>query len=67
MSDFYALLGVERDASAEQIESAYKEGARKYHPDSLQNQDGKDKEAFKLLSEAHGILTDPGTPSDPFT
>ena len=57
-SDYYEVLGVERDASAEQIKSAYRKAALKWHPD--RNPDNKEAEHnFRLASEAYSVLSDP--------
>lgn len=56
MKDYYAILGVKRDASAEDIKKAYRKLAHKYHPDKA----GKENEAkFKEVNEAYQILSDP--------
>src|SRR6186713_1302495 len=56
--DYYATLGVSRDATADQIKSAFRKLARKYHPDVA-----KDKKAaeakFKEINEANEVLSDP--------
>jgi molecular chaperone DnaJ len=55
--DFYKTLGVEKNASAEEIKKAYRKLAMKYHPD--QNKDNKEAEAkFKEISEAYDVLKD---------
>ena len=56
--DYYETLGVPRDASKEQIKSAYKKLARKYHPD-LNPGDKSAEEKFKQISEAYAVLSDP--------
>jgi len=55
--DFYAVLGVARTASAEEIKSAYRKLARKFHPDV--NKDKGAEEKFKQVSAAFEVL---GTP-----
>jgi curved DNA-binding protein len=55
--DFYQTLGVSRTADAKQIKRAYRDLARKYHPDV--NKDPGADERFKRISEAHHVLTDP--------
>jgi len=55
--DYYELLGVDRKASTEEIRSAYRKLALKYHPD--RNPDDKEAEAkFKSISEAYDVLSD---------
>lgn len=56
--DFYKLLGVERNASDEDIKKAYRTLAMKYHPD--RNKDDATAEGkFKEISEAYDVLKDP--------
>lgn len=55
--DFYAVLGVGRTASPEEIKKAYRQLARKYHPD-LNPGKKEAEERFKELSLAHDTLTD---------
>ncbi len=56
--DYYEVLGVSRDASAEEIKKAYRQAALKYHPD--RNRTDPDTEAkFKEAAEAYEILSDP--------
>ena len=56
-SDYYDLLGVPRNASDEQIRSAYRKLARQYHPDVNSASDAAER--FKAVTEAYEILTDP--------
>lgn len=55
--DYYATLGVARDASPAEIKSAYKKLARKYHPDVSKEADAEAR--FKELGEANAVLKDP--------
>ncbi|MEV4108274.1 molecular chaperone DnaJ [Nonomuraea sp. NPDC049695] len=55
--DYYAVLGVPKTATADEIKKAYRKLARQYHPDS--NQGDPTKEAkFKEVSEAYDVLSD---------
>jgi molecular chaperone DnaJ len=59
--DYYETLGVERDASEEDIKKAYRRLARQYHPDTTQAADQDKKaaeEKFKEINEAYSILGD---------
>ena len=56
--DFYQVLGVKRDAKPEEIKKAYRRLARKYHPD-VNPGDKSAEERFKLITEAHDVLSDP--------
>src|SRR6266545_1732621 len=56
-SDHYAILGVARDASDDQIRSAYRKLARQYHPDV--NSDDGASARFREVTEAYEVLSDP--------
>jgi molecular chaperone DnaJ len=56
--DYYAVLGVSRDASDQEVKSAYRKLALKYHPDRNPG-DKKAEEQFKECAEAYSVLADP--------
>lgn len=55
--DYYKILGVDRNASEEDIQKAYRKLARKYHPDV--NRESGAEDTFKDIQEAHDVLKDP--------
>jgi curved DNA-binding protein CbpA len=57
-SDFYRILGVERDASPHEIKHAYHVLVHRYHPDHNPDDDAAE-EQFKDISEAYATLSDP--------
>jgi molecular chaperone DnaJ len=58
--DYYEILGVERNADADEIKKAYRKLALKYHPDRNPN-DKSAEEKFKELGEAYEALNEPQT------
>jgi len=57
MSDLYKALGVERNASQDEIKKSYRKLARELHPDV--NPDPKVQDRFKEITAAYEILSDP--------
>ncbi len=55
--DYYQILGVAKDASADEIKRAYRKLARKHHPDV--SKDGDAEARFKEINEAYEVLKDP--------
>ena len=55
--DYYEVLGLDRNASADEIKKAYRRLARKYHPDVNKEPDAEEK--FKEIKEAYETLNDP--------
>ena len=55
--DYYDVLGVDEDASASTIKKAYRELARKHHPDRNPD-DSEAEERFKEIQEAYAVLSD---------
>ncbi len=55
--DYYEVMGLARDASSEQIKRAYRQLARKHHPDVNKAQDAELR--FKEIGEAYAVLKDP--------
>ena len=56
--DYYKELGVEKNATADQIKKAYRRLAMKYHPDHAKD-DKSAEDKFKKISEAYAVLSDP--------
>lgn len=56
--DFYAVLGVSKDADAQEIKKAYRKKAKELHPDRHPD-DPKAEDRFKTVGEAYAVLHDP--------
>ena len=56
--DYYEILGIEKNADAAKIKSAYRKLAKKYHPDTNSG-DAVAEKKFKEVTEAYNILSDP--------
>jgi curved DNA-binding protein len=56
--DYYKILGIDKNASDEDIKKAYRKLARKYHPD-LNPNDAAAKQKFQQINEANEVLSDP--------
>jgi len=55
--DYYEALGVPRDADARTIKDAFRQLARRYHPDISSEEDAEQR--FREIAEAYGVLSDP--------
>ncbi len=58
-ADYYEVLGVPRDASADQIKSAYRKAALKWHPDRNPDKKPDAEHNFRQATEAYSVLSDP--------
>ncbi len=56
--DYYETLGVKRDVSPDDLKKAFRQLARKYHPD-LNKGSKESEEKFKEINEAYQVLSDP--------
>lgn len=58
--DYYEILGIQKNASVEEIKRAYRQLVMQYHPDRVAPEKKKEaEEKFKELSEAYAVLSDP--------
>jgi len=57
--DYYEILGISKDASTEEIKSAYRKLALKYHPDRNPSNKEEAEKKFKEINEAYEVLSDP--------
>jgi curved DNA-binding protein len=58
-TDYYQILGVSRDATADEIKKAYRKMAMKHHPDKAKGDKKPAEEKFKQISEAYAVLSNP--------
>jgi curved DNA-binding protein len=57
--DYYKILGVNRDVTADELKKAYRKLAQKYHPDKAKGNKQDAEAQFKKISEAYAVLSNP--------
>ena len=57
--DYYEILGVNKDATDEELKKAYRKLAKKYHPDANPDNKAEAEAKFKEVNEAYENLSDP--------
>ena len=57
--DYYQILGVNRNATPEELKKAYRKLAQKYHPDKAKGNKQEAEAQFKKISEAYAVLSNP--------
>lgn len=57
-ADYYQVLGVGKNASADEVKKAYKKQARLWHPDKHPNDKDAAEGKFKQIAEAYDVLSD---------
>ena len=58
MADYYSVLGLDKNASSEDIKRSFKKLAKKWHPDKNPNNPEEATKKFKEVSEAYKVLVD---------
>ena len=57
--DYYEILGLDKNASEDDIKKAYRHLAKKWHPDANPDNKKEAEEKFKEIGEAYSVLSDP--------
>ena len=57
--DYYEVIGVDRNASLDDIKAAFRKKAKQYHPDMNKDNPKEAEEKFKEVNEANSVLYDP--------